>query len=166
MGIRRRAEQTLALARRALQTGGVLTADDIPVNTVPKAQARVVPVPESETYPRCIVMGEQAPGSGWQQATPRRRPAPATPPTPSTPPGAGRRQPAVEPSRIGLSDLLAAMSTALAAQPLQETPFEAFLRLAELRAKAEGITYSEACSRQGTSTPELWQAVRDDQPRY
>jgi hypothetical protein len=37
----------LSLARRALQTGGVLGADDIPVNTVPKAQARQMPTPEA-----------------------------------------------------------------------------------------------------------------------
>lgn len=43
---RRQAEQVLSLARRALQTGGVLGPDDIPVNTVPKAQARQMPTPE------------------------------------------------------------------------------------------------------------------------
>jgi hypothetical protein len=43
---RRQAEQVLSLARRALQTGGILTADDIPVNTVAKAQSRQQPIPE------------------------------------------------------------------------------------------------------------------------
>lgn len=48
---RRQAEQVLTLARRALQTGGILTADDIPVNTVPKAQARQMPTPEPAQIP-------------------------------------------------------------------------------------------------------------------
>lgn len=43
---RRQAEQCLALARRALQTGGILNPDDIPVGTVPKAEARRLPIPE------------------------------------------------------------------------------------------------------------------------
>jgi hypothetical protein len=36
----------LSLARRALQRGEILTADDIPINTVAKAEARRLPIPE------------------------------------------------------------------------------------------------------------------------
>jgi hypothetical protein len=43
---RRQAEQVLSLARRALQRGEILTADDIPINTVAKAEARRLPIPE------------------------------------------------------------------------------------------------------------------------
>lgn len=99
----------------------------------------------SEDHPHSVVMAERAPEPGWQPAT---RSAP-------------------EPSQVGLSDLLDAMSTALGqASPLQETPGDAFHRLAELRARAEGCSLAEAYSRQSESTPELWADVRNDQPRY
>jgi hypothetical protein len=99
----------------------------------------------SETHP-AAVFAEQAPGPGW---TPARD---ATPPTPAAAPR-------------DLAELLDALSTAMAVVPAQETPGDAFHRLAELRAQAEGCSLVEAYQRQSISTPELWADVRDRAPR-
>jgi hypothetical protein len=81
----------------------------------------------------------------------------------------------MQPRRIDSTDLLAAMATALGpARPLPhvspairaiDDPQEAFLGLAKLRAKAEGISLIEAARRQSKSTPELWDDVRNAAPR-
>jgi hypothetical protein len=49
---------------------------------------------------------------------------------------------------------------------LGDTPGDRFHRLAELRARAEGCSLAEAYSRQASSTPELYDDVRNAQPRY
>lgn len=107
----------------------------------------------SETHPNSVVMAERAPEPGWREVKPAALPESAVRSTP-------------EPSRLSLSDLIAAMSTALGeASPLRESPGDAFHRLAELRARAEGCSLTEAYSRQSESTPELWADVRNAAPR-
>jgi hypothetical protein len=96
----------------------------------------------SESYPSAV-FAEQAPGPGWTPAhLVTSTPASLPPPTP-------------ELRQLPLSDMLGALSTAMAAMPLQETPGDAFQRLAELRARAEGVELAEAYRRQSESTPEL-----------
>jgi hypothetical protein len=49
---------------------------------------------------------------------------------------------------------------------LADTPAGRFHQLAELRARAEGCSLTDAYSAQAISTPELWADVRNEQPRY
>jgi hypothetical protein len=100
----------------------------------------------SETYPGAAVFGEQPPGPGWIPAT-----GATTDPKPSP-----------VKVRVSLTDVIDALT---AAMPAQESPGEAFHRLAELRSRAEGVSLAEAYRRQSASTPELWEDVRNAAPR-
>jgi hypothetical protein len=90
----------------------------------------------SEDHPHSVVMAERAPEPGWQKVKPAAPPESAAPPRPAPVP------------------------------KLADTPAGRFHQLAELRARIEGCSLTEAYSRQSESTPELWADVRNDQPRY
>lgn len=109
----------------------------------------------SESAP-AMVLGEQPPGPGWREARRVDRPSSNT---------VSKTRPSSEHRRLELSDLLGALSAAMAVVPLQESAGDAFHRLAELRARAEGIDLREAYRRQSMSTPELWADVRNAAPR-
>ena len=100
----------------------------------------------SETHP-AAVFGEQPPGPGWT-------PAPAATTAAS--------EPRPVKVRVSLADAIDALS---AAMPAQESPGDAFHRLAELRSRAEGVSLAEAYRRQSVSTPKLWEDVRNAAPR-
>jgi hypothetical protein len=65
----------------------------------------------------------------------------------------------------GLANMVSSLATAMATVPANETPGDAFHRLAELRSRVESISLADAYSRQSESTPELWDDVRNVQPR-
>ena len=93
----------------------------------------------SEDHPHSVVMAERAPEPGWQQLVT----APSTPP-----------------------DVPGPVQAPAEVPKLVDTPAGRFHQLAELRARVEGLSLVEAYSRQSESTPELWDDVRNDQPRY
>lgn len=110
-----------------------------------------------------MVFGEQPPSPhGWLEShrVDQRR-APAGEPVRPAPPRATSAS-----GQLSLSDMLDALATVLGpARPLPDTPGDRFHQLAELRSRAEGSSLADAYSRQSASTPELWDDVRNAQPR-
>jgi hypothetical protein len=74
---------------------------------------------------------------------------------------------APEPHRVDLSDVVAAMATALGeARPLPDSPGDRFHQLAELTVKAGRVsTLSEAYSLVSAENSAMWEQARATQPQ-
>jgi hypothetical protein len=105
----------------------------------------------SEAHPNSVVMAERAPEPGWRELKP------TTPPVRSAP----------GPSRVSLSDLVDAMSTALgSARPLPNSPGDRFHTLAEATLRAgRAASLGEAYSLVSAENPLMWEQVRDAAPK-